>query len=111
MDLLSRYRAMREISTRMLVAARANDWQTLAVLEREMGGQREALRALGEPALTGLSPVERDQAGELIREILEEEHRIREIVEPWADSLRSLVERPSRRRDLQQSYGAFTQAP
>lgn len=108
MDPLTRYRAMREISSQMLAAAQANDWQELAALERKMSSQREALRVLG---VAGLSPTDRGKASELIREILEEDLRIREIVEPWLDSLRTLLERPPRRRDLQSTYGALSRSP
>ncbi|MCB1896777.1 MAG: flagellar protein FliT [Zoogloeaceae bacterium] len=109
MNTLDDFEAMRGLSAGMLASARANDWERLTRLEHELANRRDALAA-GPDHLAGLSRDECHRVGTIIREMQAHDHAIRQIVEPYLDSVRALLSRRARKRDLSRSYGAFAQS-
>ena len=104
---LSLYESMSTVSAAMVEAARANDWDRLIALERDMAALRdEIMRAAGalqEP----LGAAEAARKAELIAAMLENDVKIRQHVEPWLASVRKLLSGPARDRAVRTAYGAF----
>jgi flagellar protein FliT len=97
--------AMAGLSTRMVEAARANDWPLLAELEQQLAGLREALAASergrqSEPS----SPRDAERKAELIRQILADGEEVLRHVEPFQDSVRRFLSTTSMERSLRQAY-------
>ena len=110
MNILDDFEAMRGLSGGMLESARANDWERLIRLEHELADRRDALAA-GPDRVAGLTPDQRKRVDTIIRGMQADDHAIRQIVEPYLDSVRALLSRRARKRDLSRSYGAFAQSP
>ncbi|MCB1918166.1 MAG: flagellar protein FliT [Rhodocyclaceae bacterium] len=104
------FEAMRCLSGSMLEAARANDWEALVRLECDLARRRDALAAQPD-RLGALTAEERERVGTIVREMQAEDRAIRQIVEPYLDSVRALLSGRARKRDLSNSYGAFAQSP
>ena len=104
---LSLYESMSTVSAAMVEAARANDWDRLIALERDMAALRdEIMRAAGalqEP----LGAAEAARKAELIAAMLENDVEIRQHVEPWLASVRKLLSGAARDRAVRTAYGAF----
>lgn len=111
MSALAAFRQMSSLSEQMLAAAQANDWDRLVATEKQLAVQREQLRRDAPGIDNTLSTREREQLEQLIQGMISNDAKIREIVEPWLGSVRQLLSRGSRERDLRSSYGSFTQAP
>ena len=77
------YQQMNTLSSRMVQAARARDWQTLDSLARSVDGLRTALAAT-DPLL---SSSELQQKSQLIQRILDDDAEIRRHTEPWMESV------------------------
>jgi flagellar protein FliT len=89
MNILTLYEAMSEISTRMVMAARASDWTGLVALERDVAGLREKLdNGAFRPAL---SAEDRARKLALIRRILADDAEVRRHTEPWMESVRRFL--------------------
>lgn len=101
--LISMYEAMAE-------AARANEWDTLASLEREAAALRDAFRAQGriESAADGALT---DEAAEGLRTRIERvlalDAEIRAHTDPFLVSVRKLLSDNNRGRAMRDAYGAL----
>lgn len=85
MNILTLYETMSEISTRMVQAARAADWNGLVALERDVAGLRERLeKGAFHPAV---SAEDRARKVQLIRRILADDAEVRRHTEPWMESV------------------------
>lgn len=101
---------MVELSSEMVSAAVANDWETLVELERRLASRRIALARL-EP-----SGAQADQLGEAaldvkakkIAQILANDAAVRQHVDPWMDSARKLLADGSRDRAVRRAYGTLS---
>lgn len=106
MDTLPLYEAMHHLSSEMLLAARANDWDQFCLLESEAAELRERLMRSEQPSDAALL----DEAGRarkiaLIQQILAEDREIRSHTDPWLDQVRTLLAGNSRQRALNNAYG------
>jgi len=83
------YEQMCMLSTRMVEAARANDWDRLIALERAVGELRDSLLQVddGKPE----SPQAAARRRELIRRILEDDAEVRRHTEPWMEKVRRFL--------------------
>lgn len=97
------YEALGEVSTSMVEAARANDWDRLAALDAEMTATREALAR--QPEVAGLDDRALLRRAALITAILENNREVRRHVEPWMQSARTLLTSGERERSLRAAYG------
>lgn len=103
-ELLNVYEKVAHITTEMLDAARANDWELLAKLEGDCSKQVSTLREFEGP--TELPGEMRARKISIIKQILADDRAIREITEPWMQNLANLIKSSGTSRKLSQSYGA-----
>ncbi|TAH43137.1 MAG: flagellar protein FliT [Betaproteobacteria bacterium] len=96
--LLLRYQAMAD-------AARANDWDTLAALEREVAALRAAVIARTGDAAPNAT--EAATLAEGIRHILALDAEIRSHAEPFLTAVRKLLSDGARDRAVRGAYGAL----
>lgn len=97
------YRSMAKKSSAMLVAARGDDWDEVVRLERDCAALVARLKSLGDRA--PLSANERTQKVDLIRSILADDARIRELAEPWLADLQTKLRSAGTQRKLDRAYG------
>ncbi|TSE36215.1 flagellar protein FliT [Tepidimonas charontis] len=81
-DVLDFYRALQDVSERMLQAAEQDDWDRVVEMEEACAVLIEQLRAQGEAAL---SPEQRAEKHRIMLAILRHDARIRALAEPWLD--------------------------
>lgn len=98
------YEQMCALSTRMVEAARANDWERLIDLERSVAVLRQTLLKEGENGAG--SPVETQRKRELIQRILRDDAEVRRHTEPWMEQVRRFLTGNVRKRQVDQAYGA-----
>lgn len=109
MSPLALFESMHVLSTAMVAAAQANDWDRLAALELQMSEIRKnAIHA--ERSGTQAIPVDEaaaERMRSLISAMLENDCEIRRHVEPWLASTRKLLSSGIRDRAVRAAYGAF----
>lgn len=96
------YQQMHVLSRRMVEAARANDWDLLVDLERDVASLRAALLAEDGEAL---APAAVEQKRQLIQDILQDDAEIRRYTEPWMEQVRHFLGGDIRKRKVDQVYG------
>lgn len=100
--LLAHYAAMAE-------AARANDWDRLAALEREAATLRDRARAAADEG-SGANALSPDEAAALragIERLLELDAEIRSHADPFLASVRKLLAAGRQERTVRNAYGAL----
>jgi flagellar protein FliT len=103
------YEEMGRISSIMVEAARAGDWERLIELEAGVARLRDTLMAL--PAETGLGPADVARRRQLIERILDDDAEIRRHTEPWMEHVRHLLGDNKRLLELQRAYAVTTGDP
>lgn len=103
--LLARYEAMAE-------AARANDWDRLAALEREAAALRDTVRlgtdaTADAAAMAALPPNDADALRSRIERILALDAEIRSHTDPFLASVRKLLAGGRQERAVRNAYGAL----
>lgn len=98
------YEEMSQLSSRMVAAARAGDWENLIELERDVIGLRNALMATPEDADAPATNVARKRS--LIQHILEDDAEVRRHTEPWMEHVRQYLGDSARRREVHNAYAA-----
>ncbi len=106
---LELYEEMGRISSVMVDAARAGDWERLIELESGVARLRDTLTTM--PAETGGSVADLDRRRQLIERILDDDAEIRRHTEPWMEHVRHLLGDNRRLRELQRAYAVATTAP
>ena len=105
------YEAMSLLSSRMVAAARASDWDSLIELERRIAGLRNTLMTAPDDS----SAPATDLAGKraLIQRILEDDAEVRRHTEPWMERLRQFLGDGARYRDIRKgcATGAEDSSP
>ena len=96
------YQQMHILSTRMVEAARANDWDQLIDLERNVAALRDALMAEDNETL---APEEIKLKRHLIQSILQDDAEVRRHTEPWMEQVRRFLGGDVRKRQVDQAYG------
>jgi flagellar protein FliT len=91
--------AMAALSTRMVEAARVNDWTLLTQLERQQAALRDGLSVQQSP-----SAAERQRKAELIQQILADGEEVLRHVQPAQESVRRLLSTSAMGRSLRQTY-------
>lgn len=109
MSSLALLEQMSNYSTEMVDAARANDWDRLTRLERQVASLRDRLgveEALAFPSRPKrMSEDERAKKVALIRRILDDDKEVRVHTQPWMDNVRQLLSGGVRKRDIRNAYG------
>ena len=112
MSSLALLEQMSNYSTEMVDAARANDWDRLTRLEKQVASLRDRIgveEALAFPSrLRRMSEDARARKIALIRRILDDDKEVRVHTEPWMDSVRQLLSGGTRERQVRDAYGTDT---
>lgn len=110
MNSLQLVESMSALSTSMVEAARANDWDRLAQLEQQLAALRNELARLepGGRQSEALSEDDRRRKAELVARMLADGDEIRTHVEPWMESARRVLSTDTRARTMRAAYGAMT---
>jgi flagellar protein FliT len=82
-DVLSMYENIAGLTSKMVVAAQARDWNTLDRLENGCAAQSVATLG-GVPALDGNA---RQRKIDLLKQIMANDRAIRDVTEPWMGRL------------------------
>jgi flagellar protein FliT len=101
-EVLSVYEEVFELTGQMLAAANDSDWDHLAELERRCHAHVQALKQR-EPA-EALDASGRRKKAEIIRKILDDDRKIRELTTPWMAQLSALINNTGTQRRLAHAY-------
>lgn len=104
-DILTVYETVADLTGQMLAAAGSNDWDQLVLLEKQCSDEVSILRA-NEGGLS-LSGQARQRKVELIRKVLADDRRIRDLTMPWMAHLSKLIKNNGTQRRLANAYGAY----
>lgn len=98
------YEEMNGLSSRMVDAARANDWDRLIELERAVAALRDTLMSEDDNASLGIAEIERKRF--LIQSILDDDAEVRRHTEPWMEQVRKFLGQGNLQRKMEQAYAA-----
>lgn len=98
------YEQMCALSARMVEAARAQDWDNLVALEEAVAGLRDTL--MHEAQAMPSAPQDAEKMRTLIQRILQDDAEIRRHTEPWMEQVRRFLTGNTRKRQVDQAYGA-----
>lgn len=98
------YQEMSTLSSRMVEAARASDWDKLIRLEKSVVALRLSLAADDDNSRLTRDEIEAKRA--LIQRILDDDAEIRRHTEPWMEQVRQFLGGNSRRKQVESAYGA-----
>lgn len=98
------YEQMCALSTRMVEAARANDWERLIDLEQAVAGLRDTLAQEAENGSP--DPRDAERKRDMIQRILKDDAEVRRHTEPWMEQVRRFLSGDVRKRQVDQAYGA-----
>lgn len=102
-EVLATYEAMAVLTRRMVAAASASDWDLLVELEQRCAAHVDQLKAHETPlALEGAA---RERKLEAIRQMLDDDRRIRDLTMPWMARLSALIGNAGQQRRLADAYG------
>lgn len=101
-DIIEDYEALSRITGSMLLAAEKGDWDGLTGLE--LKSRAIVGKLMAQAAETKLSASERRHRVDVIRKILADDARIRELVEPRLSSLLDLLHGTGKAKKLARSY-------
>lgn len=96
------YEEIGTLSSRMVAAAQANDWDSLIELERNVAALRDTLLTADDTVAT--TDAERKRI--LIQQILRDDAEVRRHTEPWMEHVRQFLGTANRRQQVQRAYGA-----
>lgn len=97
------YEQLSVLSTRMVEAARTNDWERLIDLERSVVQLRNTLMQESDMAAENSEETERRRT--LIRRILEDDAEVRRHTEPWMEQVRRLLTGNAKKGQADRAYG------
>jgi flagellar protein FliT len=103
-SLIETYKEICALSAQMVEAARANDWDRLVVLERNVASLRDSL--MGDDDNSRLSMQEVDLKHGLIQRILDDDAEIRRHTEPWMEQVRRFLGGRNSRERVERAYGS-----
>jgi flagellar protein FliT len=103
------YEEMSQLSSRMVDAARAGEWDSLIELERDVTGLRNTLMAIPDDSNSPAGDIARKRS--LIQRILEDDAEVRRHTEPWMEHVRQFLGDGLRRRDVEKAYAAGAGEP
>ena len=98
------YKQICALSAQMVEAARANDWDRLVGLERNVASLRDGL--IEDDDNASLSHQELDLKHGLIQRILDDDAEIRRHTEPWMEQVRRFLGGRSTRERVEHTYSS-----
>ena len=102
-DVLSMYAAMGELTSQMVAAASASDWEHLQDLEQRMTAHVAVLRA--NEGMVRLEGEQRAKKATLIKQMLDNDRKVRDLITPWMAQLAKLINSTGTERRLVNAYG------
>jgi len=102
-EVLSTYAAMGELTGQMVAAASAADWDQLEALEQRVTAHVERLK--GNEDTVALDGEQRQRKVSLIRKILDDDRKVRDLTMPWMAQLSRLINSTGTERRLANAYG------
>jgi len=103
-DIVSVYEAMAVLTEQMLLAAAGGDWERLIVLEQQCAAHTRRLKE-NEPPLA-LAGASRERKVKAIRQMLDDDRKIRDLTMPWMANLSALISNSGAERRLARAYGS-----
>lgn len=101
-ELMSIYENVADITGQMVSAAQINDWQLLAKLEERCSLQVQAIK--DDPDPVKLARDEQEKKVSVIKKILADDRKIRDITQPRMAQLTELMQRSSTQCKLARAY-------
>lgn len=101
-NVLQYYESIAGQSQRMLLAAKAGNWEDLCAAEEECARLIEHLQQLGDKP--PMSSSERERRMQILKTMLAEDAQIRDLTEPWLKQLENLLHSAGNARRLGGSY-------
>lgn len=98
------YEEMKTLSTRMVEAAQAHDWDQLVTLESAVRHLRISLSDAGDTVSANVAEIERKRS--LIQQILLDDAEVRRYTEPWMEHVRQFLGGHVKRREVRKAYAA-----
>ena len=102
-QLLTVYQELAELTSKMADAATAEDWDRVVELERDCALRVQKLKT-GE-GTANWTPPARTRKAEIIRRILADDRRIRDLAMPWMAQLSALISNTRTQGRLLGAYG------
>lgn len=99
------YEQMSALSTRMVEAARAGNWDSLIELEKSVSSLRDVLMTDEDPN-ANLTPEQSLRKALIIQHILDDDAEIRRHTEPWMEQLRAYLSSGAKKRQIARAYGS-----
>lgn len=103
-DVLTVYAAMGELSSQMVTAANASDWERLEALEQRVSDHVALLKA--QEATVRLEGEQRQRKVTLIKQMLDDDRQVRDLIQPWMAQLSKLINSTGTERRVHNAYGA-----
>ena len=103
-QILAHYTEIAQLTRRMLEAARDSEWDRVVEIERSCSGLFARLFEAGDVQPDDPAFINRKAA--LIRGILDDDAKIRLLVEPWLAQLSQLIGSTSQQSRLNRAYAA-----
>lgn len=104
LEVLTAYAAMAALTHKMVAAATVADWEGLEALEQQVTAHVATLR--GNEEAVQLDAPQRQQKLDLIKQMLDDDRRIRDLTMPWMAQLSKLINNSGTERRLAAAYGA-----
>jgi len=101
---ISLYEDMSTLSTLMVEAARAHDWDRLVSLEDSVTELKVALESNDDNSQFSANEILRKRT--LIQKILQDDAEVRRHTEPWMEHLRQFLGQNNVRKQVARAYGA-----
>lgn len=101
--IVERYVAMADASSRMLAAAREDDWDGVCAVEKECAGIIAELSTIGD--LSPADPGLRRQKFDLMRRVLADDAELRLLTQPWMRKLETMMKTSDTSAKLGRTYG------
>lgn len=105
-EMIAAYESILQVTTQMLEAARAADWDRLVASEKQCRALVERLAAARQLSTPALEPHLRSRKVQIIRRVLADDAEIRNLTEPWMHRLQHMLASVGRERRLQAAYGS-----
>jgi len=102
-EVLNTYEAMQTLTGLMVAAAGNADWDQLEVLEQRVTAHVATLKANEEQVL--LESTGRQRKVAMIKQMLEDDRKIRDLTMPWMAQLSKLINNTGTERRLANAYG------
>lgn len=102
-EVVTVYEAMVGITEQMVQAAESSDWDRLVELEQACAAYTRQLKA-SEPTLA-LAGDNRERKVRAIRQMLDDDRRIRDLTMPWMAQLSALISNSGNQRRVSHAYG------